>query len=76
MNPKPLVTNNNNNKQQYCNGCENNFPSSNCNFKEWASKIVSIIIDIDEYTWVYHYKYESKKENLKHFIIVVPKKIV
>ncbi|CAB4438821.1 unnamed protein product [Rhizophagus irregularis] len=153
MNPKPLVTNNNNNKQQYCSGCENNFPSSsfttngkfyrtcntcrlqnkaayqrkllykqqnpdtnddqiiiefddfhdfladsfdnkennenqenrenlefkfscivnintlegNCNFKERASKIVSIITDVDEYTWVYHCKYESKKEKSETF---------
>ena len=29
MNSKPLVTNDNiNNKQQYCKGCENNFPPS------------------------------------------------
>jgi hypothetical protein len=28
MNPKPFVTNNNNNKQQYCSGCENSFPPS------------------------------------------------
>jgi hypothetical protein len=133
MNPKPLVTNNNNNKQQYCSGCENNYPSSSftingkfyrtcntcclqnnaayqqrllykqqnldqiiefddfhdfladsfdnrennenqenqenlefkfscivnintlegeCNFKEWASHIISVIIDVDEYAWV------------------------
>ncbi|RIA82602.1 hypothetical protein C1645_835117 [Glomus cerebriforme] len=28
MNPKPFVTNNNNNKQQYCSGCESNYPPS------------------------------------------------
>jgi hypothetical protein len=137
MNPKPLVTNNNNNKQQYCSGCENNYPSSSftvngkfyrtcntcrlqnkaayqqrqlykqqnpdtnddqiiefddfhdfladsldnrennenqenkenlefkfscianistlegeCNFKEWAAHIISVITDVDEYAWV------------------------